>query len=368
MAYLEKIIRYNQAELMPAEELEIIENGSKIQLKPLNNLVFLCHFDQPHQNIMGPVKEELSGKLGFGIGAVLANQAKFGTTGLLHYASSGAGGVVFSPPQEIISPNQLMIDFWIKFSSLDTGGEKRYLVDRAQSGNIPSWGIFIQDGELGIDLWTDVLTYTFQTVGLSLTTGQWYHLRAGFDQSIDQVVLFLDGSRILEENFSGVIMDSSQVQDMCPINCLLSEVNQIVYLDELRIFNFFTNQEFTPPSQATSPYSSNQPKAVVSLDSGFSQANWPLNTLNFTDETDFEAGGIKLRLNASENSTPEFSGELLTLSQVRALGSLNGRYLHLEFTFISDGNVQRILPVGWVGIKPQNLVNSRRAPEIIRRY
>jgi len=368
MAYLEKIIRYNQAELVPEEELEIIENGSKIQLKPLNNLVFLCHFDQPRWDIMGPVKEEISQNWGFGAGAVLANEGRFGASGLLHYASAGAGGVVFAPPLEIISPVQLSIDLWVKFADLDTSGNKRYLVDRAQNGNIPSWAIFIQDGELGIDLWTSFTFYTFQTVGLSLNPNQWYHLRAGFDQNSGITVLFLDGSRILEENFSGTINDSSLPQNMCPINCLLSGVNQMVYLDELRIFNFFTNQEFTPPSQATSPYSSNQPKAVVSLDSGFSQANWLLNTLNFTDETDFEAGGIKLRLNASENSTPEFSGELLTLSQVRALGSLNGRYLHLEFTFISDGNVQRILPVGWVGIKPQNLVISRRAPEIIRRY
>ena len=367
MAYLEKIIRYNQAELVPEEELEIVENGSKIQLKPLNNLVFLCHFDQPSQDTFGPVKEEISQNWGFGVGAVLAIEGKFGT-GVWHLANVSAGIVIFPPPQAIINPVQLTIDFWANFYTLDTGGEKRYLVDRSQSGLRPSWGIFIQDGELGIDLWTSLGQHTFQTVALSLNTSQWYHIRAGFDQNTKQVILFLDGSRVLEESFSGVIEDSSQPQEMCPINCLLSLVAQPVFLDELRIFNSFTNEEFTPPSQATSPYSSNQPKTMLSLDSGYPQASWLLDTLNFTDETDFEAGGIKLRLNASENSTPEFSGELLTLAQVRAMENINGRYLHLEFTFISDGNVQRILPVGWVGIKPQNLVISRRAPEIIRRY
>ena len=367
MAYLEKIIEYSSAKLMSEDELLISEDGVKIQLKPLGGLIFLCHFDQAHIGFMGAVKEAISDDFGFGLGSHLANQAKFGTTGLYHIGNWGAGATIFHPPKEMINSSALTVDFWAKFESLDTSGKERYLVDRYQNGTCSSWAIYLLDGELGVKLDTQSTNYTFQTSGLSLQTGVWYHIRFAFDQASGEVVLFLDGSEVISSSFSGNLMDSNEPQKMCPLNCLCSNVAQNTYLDELRIFNQFFGEEFTPPSQPTKPFSTSQPKAVISLDAGFDEAVWMPSTLIFFDETDFSEGGIKLRIYASSFEEPAFSGELLSLEQVRALAPLCGRWLHIEFTFISDGDTQRTLTSGKIGIKPRAYAITRRKPEIIRK-
>ena len=204
---------------------------------------------------------------------------------------------------------------------------------------------------------------------LSLDPLTYYHLRVTWSQANHIAKIFLDGQEIASLEWTGSISE-----DYDPLNTpymfFFANQNQALgmLLDELRIYNRYMPDEFTPPTSATKPFSQNQPKAKLSVDSGFNNAVWWLSELGFLNETDFNNGGIKIRLDADNDNSPNFSGDLLSLNQVRNLGPLSGRYLHLEFSFISDGDTQRVLYSGKVGLKSQPLILNRREPEIIPRF
>jgi len=376
MAGLEKLLNYDEAVLVPESELMVIENGSKIKLKPLDNLVFLCHADgEPgHSGVQffSAVPEAINNRPVHSAGTHLLDYStrQFGTSSLLHVAEWGPGISVCQAPQEMIFAPELTVDFWARFYSLDTSGQERPLVDRYRnSGPVVScWEIFMIDGELGLRLNTTEGSVVLQTSGLNLAVNTWYHIRASWSEIQQSAKIFINGEPVAEFSFAGTVLDSLSANYQSPVEILFSTIAQDVWLDELRIFNSFQADSFLPPSSPTKPFSENMPKAIVSLETGFPLAKWLPAGLCFLDESDFENEGILLRLHADNDHTPDFSGELLNLSQARELAPLAGKWLHLEFTFISDGNTPRALSSGKINVQTENHVLPRRAPELMRRF
>jgi len=375
MAVLEKLISYEQAVLDPAEELALHENGAKVKLRPLDNLALLCHFDgdpgESGQKMFGSIKNSISGTPYFpaGFHALDYDLEKFGQSSLLHLGTWLIGITLGSPPPEIVAAPELTVDFWARFSTMDTSSAERNLIDRYKNADpvANAWQIFMTDGQMGLRLNTTSGIFVLQTSGLNLNVNTWYHLRFSWSETQHQANIFVDGLTVASDAFEGTVIDSSNLLLQSPLQLLYSDVRQDAWMDELRIFNCFKPGEFAPPGAATKPYSANLPKAQVSVDAGFPSATWFPQDLSFLDETDFLNQGIKIRINADDDNTPEFAGEPLTLTQVRSSWPLVGRWFHIEFSFVSDGDVQRVLHSGKIGIKPMSQVLSRRAPEALRR-
>lgn len=376
MQALEKIITYGQAMVNPSSELVVFENNSKIKLKGIDDLVFLCHFNGDPgyigQQFFSTHKEVIEGSSVCTGGMIMFdyNLKKFGITSLLNFTDFGPGLAMCPPPENIVFAPELAVDFWVRFPTLDTGGEQRSLVDRYRNYGAGeySWQIFMTDGELGLKLHSTQGEFILQTSGLNLSINNWRHIRAAWSENCHLAKLFVDGAEVAGSGFSGTIRDSQSENYQSPLQILASTVTQNVWLDELRIFKAFLSEEFAPPSAATKPFSSNFPTAVLTTDAGYGDAVWIPEGLSFFDEQDFENEGIKIRIDADDDNSPSFSGQPLSLSQVRALPPLAGRRLHLEFTFISDGDTQRILSSGKIQIRPETHIVPRREPEIIGRF
>jgi len=375
MAGLEKLISYEQAALEPETELMLIENGSQITLKPLDGLAFLYHADgEPgHSGVQffSALQEAINLAPVYCAGTHLLDYStrKFGTSSLLHIGEWGPGISVCQPPQEIVFAPELTVDFWARFATLNTGGQERALVDRYRNCGsvVNSWLIFMIDGELGMRLNTTQGAVILQTSGLNLAVNTWYHVRAGWSEVQQAACIFLDGEPAAEAGFEGTVRDSLSLNYQSPLEILYSSLAQNVWLDELRIFNSFQAEPFLPPTAPTMPFSRNMPKAVVSLETGFNRAKWLPAGLCFLDESDFENQGILLRLDADDDQTPDFSGPLLKLAEARELAPLTGKWLHLEFSFISDGDIRPTLSSGKINVQTENHILPRREPEIIPR-
>ncbi len=378
MAYLEKLIKYDQALLDPAPELEIVDNGSRLRLKPLDRLVYLSHFEKETAGASdyGVIYEEIN-RIAL-IGTISGHQltttlAKFGNSCLRDYANKYAVSVS-DIPEAVVQAPELTIDFWYRPNTANTNGKIRSLVERWYPHWC--WRISHVNRELKLDISNAPSSYvTLQTLGLNLDALTYYHIRAtmrdGDEMNLGQAKIFVDGNEVAGCGFSGAVNKFGQGFDKSCLKILNSlDYSSLVacYLDELRIFDQYRPDNFTPPSQATKPFSQDLPKARVSLDAGAANALWILSDLAFLDETDLLSGGIKIRADADNDNTPSFSGDLLTLSQTRMLANLPGRYLHLEFNFDSDGDTQRTLYAGKVGLQSQRLALARQAPEIIARF
>jgi hypothetical protein len=377
MAYLEKLIKYDQAVLNPAGELEIIENGSRIRLRALDDLRLLHHFEKVSvgaQNL-GAMPDAISGiaLIGTNSGHQLSSsKKKFGNNSLLDNASNYSVSVS-DLDEKIGTAPALTVDFWYRPMNGNTSGWIRGLVDRWYPG--PCWRIYHINTDLAFNLNICLSGYlVLQTSGLNLAAFTWYHIRATFidgdELNPGHAKIFLNGSEVAACDLNG----TTQKFYGGPSTTYLRVLNHLdcwsgvpCHMDELRIFNAYLPDNFTPPSSATMPFSTNLPKAKLSLDAGVANALWILSDLAFLDETDFDSEGIKIRVDSDNDQTPVFSGDLLTLSQARMMGNLSGRYLHLEFSFSSDGDTQRTLYAGKAGLQSQRLALARQEPEIIAR-
>ena len=74
---------------------------------------------------------------------------------------------------------------------------------------------------------------------------------------------------------------------------------------------------------------------------------WYPSSLTFVDSSPFTAGRIKLRVAGSyDKAHLEFTGDQLSLNDVKALGPIESKVLGIEFTFTA-GEVIHLLP-GWI--------------------
>jgi len=375
MPSLEKLIKYDQAILEPAAELSLSDDGGSVKLKGLEDLVFLCHFNGtsgPSHPFFALAKEETEGTDLCGAACVAFDYAvhKFGTSSLLQVAEWGPGTVICKPPKSLVFAPELTVDFWARFEDLQTGAAERSLIDRYRILPSPtaSWMLFIIDGEIGLRLNTTNGQCTLQTSGLEMEPSTWHHIRAAWTENGHAMKIFLNGSLVAQGDFSGTVKDSDDPAGQNPLEIMFSAVPQNAWMDELRIFNSFKGDEFTPPDSPTQPFSSRIPRAKLSLDAGYNNATWILSELNFQNETDFQNDGIKIRLHGDNDNSPEFDGDPLSLDQARALDPLVARWLHLEFNFVSDGDTLRTLTSGKIGLKPEASIWTRREPEISRRF
>jgi len=353
---LEKIISYGNAVLEPENELEVLENGSKIQLKPLKGLKFLAHFDDRtyHQAIfpfngLGVLPEQPNTRI--------SDEGKFARC-----LNSGGGNqeLLFPVYSELSALFPLTVQFYLKLD-IPLTPDLHKIVERINYDDLSSipWSCGFYGGEVYWFFKKDGQEMVILTSGLELQTERWYHLLFTADSGLAKI--FLDGAEIA----GGEIFEELAEGD-CPLTLRVPTPGG--FLDELAISGYFQEENFTPPNEPIKPFSSNQPKAIISLDAGFSSAGWDLSSLEFIDEEVFDSGGIKLRIDADDDNTPSFSGDPLTLDAVRALADLQGKFLHLEFSFFSDSQTQRVLSSGKIGVKPNGHILLRRKPEILRRF
>jgi len=371
MSGLEKFIQYADAVLEPGDELEVFDGGNKIRLKPIpGSLCLLCHFDSEiGANLFSGVKEEISQGKGIGYGTVyfdtgIISPPKFGNASYFQYGLIGGGGVMFAP-EVLFNADRLTIDYWYK---TDSGVCVNEIVSRWGVQNI--WSLWHDTTHLRFSIVTSDGEFNFIALD-TVIPGEWHHHRVSFNVQTGAVKMFVDGIRVgFEDVFTGALLPENSSEQNQQWILALNNPNafRASWLDELRIFKEYMPDEFTPPTEATKPFSQNTPRAKLSLDSGFNNARWFLSELGFLDETDFLNQGLKLRIDSDNDNSPNFTGDLLSLDYVRGMPPRVGRYLHLEFSFISDGDTQRVLYPGRIVVKPQSQILIRQEPEILRRF
>ncbi len=373
MASFEKIVQFDRAVLEPEAELLRV-SAYEVKLRALDNLVFLCHLDgEP-----GPSGRQFFGATGEAVTQTPLcslnhqldyGEKQFGSSSLYHSGDPAIGAVLCEPVPEMLFAPALTVDFWARFSSLNTGGCERRLADRFSDAGllVNSWKMFLKDGELGLRLATSEGMFVLQSSGLDLTANNWHHIRASWSELEHSARIFADGSEAASGAFTGTVLDSQSLNYRSPLALLHSLAQHEAWMDEFRVFTVFMGDGFTPPDLATKPFSANVPRVMSSVDAGFQSATWFPAELGFLDENDFGNLGIKIRVHADDDNTREFSGDPLSLAQVRSLSPMVGRWLHFEFSLFSDGDTPRRLTVGRIGIKPVGQAVARRAPEAVRK-
>jgi len=347
MANLEKMIRYDQAVM----EEGLIQSDTTIKMAGVNNLYLLCHFETANQSSFDL---HYGDKYGVISGGGLISQAPF--LGKNLYMSANKSPNCLAPYDlDLGGINQLSIAFAVKVD-VQWDGSFKNLLKRSSKfiiGNNTT-NLFATAYD------SSGTAVTIVTSGLGLTWDTWYWVN--FVISPEHIYLYCNNVLVADSVIDGILEDWGIVDF---IHILESRL-RTTYIDELIIRKEAV--QILKPTSPFKPYSQDLPKAEVSLDAGFDNALWLPNELGFLDETDFNNEGIKIRVDADNDNTADFSGDLLSLEQTRNLGTRSGKYLHLEFSFISDGNAQRILYPGKVGLKSQCLIQPRREPELIPRF
>jgi len=358
MSGLEKLIRYDTAVLAPGLE----KDGYKIRLQPVNDLAVLCHFETSDEGGLDvdypPGRYAVNGYLGY------SDQHNWPLLGN-SYAVLPAEEEIYLLPKssDLWGQENLSIAFgirvdqsWSSSGNIECfpGLSDKFLIAHIDNTDLIACALDA-DGNLVI-AWAS---------GLELQYRNWYWLN--FVISPTHIYLYLSGEGeedqlITEAEISGIYDDTGNYDYMR----LKWRTEQYYLIDEFIIRK--NSNQIPRPTEPFKVYSTAGPAAVVSLDAGFNNTVWLPETLAFVDEGDFENGGIKMRLDTDNDNSPNFSDQPLTLEQARSLEPRVGRYLHLEFTFISDGYTQRLLTNGKINVRPESHIVVRREPEVIRRF
>jgi len=112
---LEKQITYGSAVLDPETELEKIEDNSRVKLKALDNLIYLCHFDEPVGvwSNWYEISEEIEGlKIVRNDALFYPDFPKFGPNCLLNILTENRSGAIAEVSPELVGIQEGTIDFW----------------------------------------------------------------------------------------------------------------------------------------------------------------------------------------------------------------------------------------------------------------
>lgn len=365
-----ELIEYSNAILTPETELEKLEGDSKIKLKPQNNIIFLARFDDEigsHQTIskIPQLTGVICGEADYN---GIVPDSRFGNALSISDQHSFCAFPFFDA---LANQNVLKIGFWIKSPLWTTNGLVRVIVGRYYPGpHSFSWAVVQVNSDLAfITMDSQENFWQIYAYNLNLQSDTWYYVVATTSPGIGKIFVGAEGDENCVEVASGEMGEDIIEPGKLHLDVLsdIGEYLSPLKIDELSIQTEYQENDFPVPDSPLLPFSQNLPKVRLSLDSSFQNAIWDMSTIGFFDEKDFENEGIKLRVDSDNNNTPLFSGELLTLAQTRALKRRIGRYLHLEFSFISDGDIQRTLYPGWIEHKAKPNLVVRRAPEIIPR-
>ncbi len=386
---IEKVISYSDAVLSSSNELEKLENDIKIALKPRNavdgsNALVILYCDFSDENSFEPhVIPWLSDKA--------YDQRFIGEAFKFKTAAEGGPEGDFTGTDKPFAS----VPYNSRYNNLrDFSIELDYT-----PGQVADWGMIINEfffyssslrgrwylrrngTELEFFTFDDNYNvHTLATSGLGLTVDTKYKIRVsyhGVGNDTSEVKISVDGSQVASTSQAKLLKIFNDTE--CPLVTLgasyaynaavpMHNNNDRCRLADFAMYDSVLASSYTPRTGLLKIFSQSDPTARLTLDSGFEQAAWDLSSIFFSDETDFNNNGIKLRLDADEDDSPDFSGDTNTLSQFRTGTDPIGRYLHLEFTFYSDGDTKRTLHSGKIEIltgKPSAI--ARRKPEIVRR-
>ena len=403
---LEKLIKYEDAILEPETELEVIENGSKIKLKPLENLILFSDFEKakiPGLEYVGILsRPECPEETVFWGNLIYENESSAFTGKNSLYKDADNEGVYVYPPIGLGELDQFSIAFAVRCEQAWTTNDKWENLISLVNVQLQTKGTQQPDGDADIKIIAydkNLTGYELIIEGIKLFGGegdpfwqnyQWFNLVV----NKNTIQLYHQGkTHWLEEEFDPVLIgeiimeaDIIKLSDVGFKDCIqISQLKtwEVFYFDAFifkktpEIIPAPVEVEENPPGSGNfakiaehlpQPYSSETPKAIVSLSTGFASTLWDLSSLSFFNEEVFENELVKIRIDCDDDNTPEFSGEPLTLDGVRALSDLTGKFLHLEFSFYSDGKTQRVLSSGKIGVKPSGYILLRRKPEILSRF
>ncbi|GEM_PF-1461234 len=380
---LEKIIIYPYATLSSDNNLEKLEGCSKVALKPRdedgNHILVLSHFDE--SNIDTTYKwarmfnDSAYDARWIGRRLVKWNDTvpKFGA-GCLYTYSPDYAALALPYHARYNNLTDFTIEAFVRFH-LDTGTKtifNEYFYHTDKQGR---WRLERNGTELRLITYDANGNYhTLSTSGLGLVTSQYYHIRFSHSYA-GNVKISVDGTEVASSSIGKMLETLDET--ICPFITIGGYYNHpsmaCINSDKICVDEFIMYKDILPSNYdvrtaACKPFSQDEPTATLTLDTGLKDAVWDASSILFVDETDFNNNGIKIRRDADDDNTPSFTGDPITLSQFRSGDNPLGRYLHLEFTFYSDGDTKRVLFPGKIdlcGGKPSML--ARRAPEIVRR-
>jgi hypothetical protein len=262
------------------------------------------------------------------------------------------------------------IEFFVGFESVANTymicGELYYL-SASQRGR---WAIWRVGTELMLTTFdSDGNQHSLTTSGLGLDAGEQYHIRCSHSAQ-GEVWISVDGTEVahsydgkvlatLDETICPFVGVGGQYRHNLQLNTFGFPPSAEAYVDEFVMSDEFLPSNYDVPTEAIKPFSTDPQTAKIGcwpgwtdLDSGYADSIWDASSLVYLNEDDFNAEEIKLRVCASNNNSPNFSGDPLTLTEFRAGSDPVGRYLHIEYTFYSDGDTKRSLSVGVINVSP----------------
>ena len=183
---------------------------------------------------------------GYGTAQISTSSPKFGTGSL----SLDGSGYVTTPYSDDFNfgGGDFTIDFWIKRSDQAT----RYVLTNTNSAGYSGFCIQFISNDIQFSHWTpSTYNFLFSTSGITMNTGQWYHL--AFVRSSSNISIYLDGTSVASTSISGALADASNELKIGRRYDGQASANFYGYLDEIRITKgkAVWTSNFTPP---TAPY------------------------------------------------------------------------------------------------------------------
>jgi len=355
--------------------LETREGGSRIRLKTVDEILALFRFDDPgpdgNSRIFADVV--MGGKIQDAAVGYLTKASSPGVFGqCVQFPSTNARVILPGNYERFGQLGNFSLRVRVKFDSTPY----QYMISKWGGEGQRTFTVQVQGGVTwgGLYLYTSANGITYGGPGLATLPAWsgWHEIQfvMGSDQS---AAISLDGVKKAELLNSPYLPLFNPPEDLFVPICLNGYLHtgglSNFYMDELILYGKKMPTDYTLAPETCQPFDQTSPTAKLSLDSGVNNSAWAFGSLTFADEADLSAGGIKLRYHLDNDNTPAFTGDPLTLAEFKALGTFSGRYLHLEFTFYSDGDCPRVLTSGSIQLFPKSWpgILARRQPEIVRR-
>lgn len=367
---LEKIITYSAAVLSNSDLLEKLVNDTRVAFRPHNpdesnaHIVALSHLDETNLDTTyryprSFIESAYDGRFLTARDILWYPVKKFGDASVFVATSEGAIFLPFHTRYNNLT--RFTIEAFVRFENFSVSRNyiinEYYWMDATHQGR---WALKVATGgdALSFDVYNntgDLHTLTASGLGLSLST--WYHIRISFEGNggANPTKISLDGSEIASGNlnYTPPVMDESICPPIAIGGYQRHNVREPVYaiygmVDEFVMYDSVLPSNYTVQTSALKPFSQASPTVTVVADSGTTDSVWDMSTLAFFLETAFTSENIKIECDADNDNTPSFSGSPITLTATKALTDKTGRYFHIRFTFISDGDTNYTLHSGTI--------------------
>ena len=358
------------------EGLETREGNSQIRLKTVDEILALFRFNDPSPDSYLRIITD----------TVMGNRTQDAAVGYLttHFSPGVFGQCVKFPSANarVVLPGNYerygqLSNFSLRMRAKFDSIPNQYLISKWGWSYQRTFTVFVGGGATwgGLTLYTsaDGNNYGGPANNNLPAWSGWHDLQFVMGSSNKYLAISLDGEKKAEQINSPYLPLFNPPENLFVPVCLNGYLNvgglSNFFVDELILYGKEMPTDYAPATETCKPFYQTSPTAKLSLDSGMNNSAWAPGSLTFAEETDLAAGGIKLRYHLDNDNTPVFTGDPMTLAVFKTLGTLSGRYLHLEFTFYSDGDSPRTLTSGSIQLTPRSLpgIMARRQPEIVRK-